>query len=113
MNPNMTTPTARVEVLPAGITLDVLPDETVLAAAQRLGYWWPTTCGGAAECGLCAFIPESGAEHFSPMMPEEEGMLAIIAPTLGKAGGDARLACQTRVNGDVVVVKRGVRLAEP
>jgi 2Fe-2S ferredoxin len=103
----------RVEVLPAGIVLDVLPDETIMAAAQRLGYWWPTTCGGAAECGLCAFVPESGAEHLSPMMPEEEGMLAIIAPTLGKAGRDARLACQTQVFGDVVLVKRGVRPDAP
>lgn len=99
-----------VTVLPYGIVLDVGRDETIMAAAVRAGYWWPTSCSGQAECGLCACVVESGNDHLSAVNPEEKATLAILPPTSARAGRVVRLACQVKVSGDVVVFKRGVRV---
>ena len=55
--------TATVRVEPSGITLDVRDGETVMAAARRAGYRWPTICGGLADCGACALevVESTGA----------------------------------------------------
>lgn len=95
-----------VLVHPADVRLDPDPGETVFAAAQRLGYRWPTVCGGNGTCRSCVMIVESGLENCSPIGDlEAEGLDALkVTP-----GAGHRLACQTRVSGDVVVSKRGVK----
>ena len=40
-----------VMVLPVGVVVDATEAEPVMAAARRQGLWWPTVCGGDAECG--------------------------------------------------------------
>jgi hypothetical protein len=38
---------------PLGVDLELEPGESVIEVAWRLGYRWPTTCWGQAECMLC------------------------------------------------------------
>jgi 2Fe-2S ferredoxin len=87
------------------VTLDVQTGETVFTAARRQGYTWPTICGGQGTCRTCYVTVKEGAEHCAPMPElEQEGIEALGRPL----DGALRLACQLRVEGPVVVVRRGV-----
>lgn len=95
-----------VTVQPSGIRLEPGPGETVFRAAARQGYRWPTVCGGLGTCRTCLMVVEDGRENCSPIEDlEAEGLDALKEPR----DGVRRLACQTRVSGDVVVTKRGVK----
>lgn len=95
-----------VTVQPSGVRLDPAPGETVFAAAARQGYRWPTVCGGLGTCRTCLMVVDEGRENCSPIEDlEGEGLDALKEPR----DGVRRLACQTRVSGDVVVTKRGVK----
>jgi 2Fe-2S ferredoxin len=96
-------PTVRVE--PDTILIAMAPGETLIEAAWRLGYAWPTTCYGQAECTACHVEIISGAEHASAVGDDEAAALAV----LGKVGRSRRLACRLQFSGDAVVRKRGVR----
>ena len=97
---------AGVRVLPADAVVEVAAAESLMAAAQRQGWFWPTVCGGDCECGTCWVVVEEGSEHCSEMQAAERA-------TLGKGmkanEPRARLACQVRVSGPVVVTRRSVR----
>jgi len=97
-----------VHVEPAGVDLAVADGETVMHAAERLGYRWPTVCHGQAVCTTCFFELVSGGEHVTPMSAVERAALAS-SPVVTLAEGVVRLACQTGVTGDVSLRKRGVR----
>jgi len=101
--------TVRVE--PSGIELDVAPGETVMAAAVRSGYRWPTVCGGLAECGTCVLaVVTAPATGLPSPGPVEAGRLATVPERRLAADGEWRLACQLRVDAPGLVVrKRGVR----
>ena len=101
-------PTVRVE--PKGIVLEVQVGETIMEAATRLGYSWPTVCGGQASCTTCVCDVEEGAEALEPISRLERTELERVFPTLERRGLPVRLACQARPTADVVVTKRGVRL---
>jgi ferredoxin, 2Fe-2S len=96
-----------VTVEPDSIVLAVAPGETVIEAAWRLGYVWPTTCYGRAECTACHVEIVDGAQHASPVEEDEAAALAL----LGARGQTLRLACRLQFSGDAVVRKRGVRAA--
>lgn len=99
---------APVTVLPVGVTVEVRDGEAVMAAARRQGLWWPTVCGGYAQCGTCWVLVEEGTAHCSEMGEAEKARLALGM----KANGTrARLACQLRVGGPVTVTRRSVRRA--
>jgi len=96
--------TVRVE--PAGIELDVAPGETVMAAATRNGYVWPTVCGGRAECGVCVLkvLASNGLPPPEPLEAARLGALPLAA------GTEWRLACQLRPGTEGLVVRKaGVR----
>jgi 2Fe-2S ferredoxin len=95
----------RVTVEPDCIALSVEPGETLIEAAWRLGYVWPTTCFGRAECTACHVEIIDGAEHASPVEGDEAAALAV----LGTRRQSLRLACRVRFSADAVVRKRGVR----
>jgi len=98
-----------VRVEPAAIELDVAPGETVMAAAARSGYRWPTVCGGLAECGVCVLRVVSG-DGLPPPSAVEAARLASVPERRLEPGAEWRLACQLRVpSAGVVVHKRGVR----
>ena len=97
-----------MRVEPSGITLDVHDGETVMAAAHRAGYRWPTICGGLADCGACAL---EVVETTSPLPTPTtvEGMrLDVLVERRRHPERTWRLACQLVPTGDVVVRKTGV-----
>ena len=79
-----------------------------MRAARDQGYYWPTSCDMEGRCATCFVVVQEGADHLSPMRPnerealrEQRGQRALEEPV--------RLACQASVSGDVVVRKPGVR----
>jgi len=99
-----------VWVEPAGIDLSVEDGETVMAAAVRSGYRWPTVCGGQAQCGVCVLTVESAPDALAPPSPLEAGRLAVVPERVLWPDAVLRLACQLRVEDEgLVVFKRGVR----
>ena len=60
---------------PLGVTILVEDHETLMAAAERHGYYWPTVCRGEADCGTCAVLLEEGQEHVCPLDTRERQTL--------------------------------------
>jgi adenylate cyclase len=88
----------QVYLTPDQRTIDCRPGETLLAAALRHGVDHAHACGGNARCSTCRVVILAGNEHCSP----SEGEEAALSRQLNFPG-NMRLACQTRVNGDVQV----------
>lgn len=99
--------TVRVE--PVGLDVEVGEGQSVMAAAERQGIFWPTACHGVAECQTCFFEVVGGEDHLEPPGPIEEVALRSFAGRSWYRDKVVRLACQTRVNGPVTVRKPGVR----
>ena len=97
---------AAVRVLPADAEVEVGPGESLMGAARRQGWFWPTICGGDCECGTCWVVVEEGAEHGSAMEAAER---ATLDRGMKADEPRARLACQIRVSGSMVVTRRSVK----
>ena len=102
-------PSVRVE--PAGIDLEVGEGESIMAAAQRTGYRWPTVCGGEASCWTCYLVVIEGADNLSPVGRSEAVAVEELARVIGREPRDLRLACQAKPAGSAVVYKKGVARA--
>ena len=100
-------PTVIVE--PKGTVLDVYDGETIMRAAERQGYVWPTVCGGEASCKACTCEVRSDPATLSQMTRLERTELERTFPSMERDGWPLRLACQATPIADVVVFKRGVR----
>jgi ferredoxin, 2Fe-2S len=98
-----------VQVKPSGVIFDVRDGETIIQAAWRNGYWWPTVCEGQGTCKACVLRVDAGEENTSPIDSWEREGLDEIGPTLPGGGDGFRLACQIRIAGDDTVHKIGVR----
>ncbi|MCU1458159.1 MAG: ferredoxin [Actinomycetia bacterium] len=96
---------ARVRVEPLGVELEVEPGESLIEAAWRLGYHWPTTCFGQAECMLCRVDVVAGEEQTVPAEAAEETAVRTRLPASARRPG-LRLACRLRIRGDGVVVRK-------
>lgn len=99
----------RVRVEPLGIEVEAPHGETVMDAVNAEGYFWPIGCDKIGECTNCAMEVISGVGRLSAMgryerenLIRQRGVRSIEDPRL-------RLACQAHIEGDVVVVKRGVQ----
>ncbi len=107
----------KIDVEPSRVSFEIHADETVMAGALRNGYSWPTICGGQGSCGTCVALILAGQERLSPMQAREEMSLRVVASTLPStlpgSGQCWRLACQTKVSGDVRLRKIGVRKLHP
>jgi 2Fe-2S ferredoxin len=99
----------RVTVEPKGIILDVIDGETIMGAASREGYQWPTVCGGQASCKACTCEVRSDPDALASLSRLELTELERTFPTLHRDGWPLRLACQAKPIADVTVFKRGVR----
>jgi ferredoxin, 2Fe-2S len=100
--------TVRVE--PAGVTISVRPGETLMKAAERLGYRWPTVCHGQALCTACSIVlDDDNCDAFEAPEPLEQSGLALLTGRSFYQGKPVRLACQARPIAETVVIKRGVR----
>jgi ferredoxin, 2Fe-2S len=98
----------RIRVEPIGIEVEAARGETVHDAVRAQGYYWPVGCALNGECTNCAMDVLSGVGRLSAMgrferanLVRQRGVASIQDPRL-------RLACQARIEGDVVVYKRGV-----
>ena len=98
----------RIRVEPIGIEVQANRGETVLDAVAASGYYWPVGCAKNGECTNCAMEVISGVGRLTGMgryerqnLIRQRGPRSVDDPRL-------RLACQARVEGDVVVYKRGV-----
>jgi ferredoxin len=96
---------ARVRVEPGGYDIVVNAGESLLAAALRQGYRWPTLCHGVGECTICFVKMLAGADNVAPAEPAERDRL----DECGRTDPDVRLACQLEVRGPITVLKRGLR----
>jgi ferredoxin, 2Fe-2S len=101
---------ALVTVEPKGHQIQAQEGESIMTAAVRLGYQWPTICGGIASCKACTVEVISDPDALEPMSALERTELARSFPTMEREGRPLRLACQARPARDVTVFKRGVRL---
>lgn len=102
-----------VTVKPSGIRFTAACDQTIMAAGEGAGYRWPTVCGGSGECLVCHVEVLEHPEHLSRPDDAERQAIQGISGDLGGRGQHVRLACQAAVEGDVVVLKRGVRPKRP
>lgn len=98
----------RIRVEPLGIEVEAPQGETVLDAVAACGYYWPVGCAKNGECTNCAMEVISGVGRVSGMgryerqnLIRQRGLRSLDDPRL-------RLACQARLEGDIVVYKRGV-----
>lgn len=102
---------AQVVVRPSGVVLAVDEGETIIEAAWRHGYRWPTVCEGQGSCRACVLQVTAGADAFSPVGRWEREGLTEVTPTLPGDPTSYRLACQATITDDVEVRKVGVRPA--
>ena len=104
-----------IQVEPSGVSFDVEEGETIMAAAIRSGYTWPTICGGEGSCKTCVFLILEGEENLADIAPYEQEGLQSIAEPLPNGGDGWRLACQAQLRaqatGNVRLRKGGVRPA--
>lgn len=80
-------------------------------AATRLGYRWPTVCGGQADCGVCVLEVIDAPVPLPSPSGIEQARLDVLPETRRYPERHYRLACQLRppaVADPLVVRKRGV-----
>jgi ferredoxin, 2Fe-2S len=100
--------TGRVLVQPLGVVFELDSGESLMSAAQRAGYYWPTICNGNAQCNRCVVRVIDG-DGLVPYTPAELAGLRDVRWRNGEEDHAERLACQLGAFGAAVVDKRGVR----
>ncbi len=80
-------------------TVDVETGTTILDAAKAHHVPLDSACGGICACSTCHVYIRKGMENLSEMQEDEEDRL----DTAEGVTLQSRLACQSRVDGDVVV----------
>jgi ferredoxin len=102
-----------VHVRPSGAVIAVRPGETLMTAARRQGYRWPSICGGEASCTTCFVQIVEGRDAVLPMEQPEYTALELLRQKFAADPDRVRLACQLHVQrGGVVVLRPGVRRQE-
>ena len=86
----------RALYFPDNKRVDVRSGESILHASLRTGIPHAHVCGGNARCSTCRVVIVQGLKYCSPRNSSEKR----IADRL-HFGSNIRLACQTRINGDV------------
>ncbi|MBT5715179.1 TIM barrel protein, partial [Candidatus Poribacteria bacterium] len=87
-----------IKYLPDGCEVETAADESILEASLRAGIPHANACAAKARCSTCRVVVVDGAEHCSERTEAE----AALATRLHFAD-NIRLACQTRIAGDVTV----------
>jgi ferredoxin len=89
--------------VPAGANLR----KEALAAGVQLypGIHKLANCHGFGTCGSCRVLVTKGMENTSPKGLLESARLGVSLAAIGNES-TMRLACQTRVNGDITVTTR-------
>jgi ferredoxin, 2Fe-2S len=91
----------------------VMAGESLMAAATRAGWRWPTVCRGSAICTRCVVtVRPEDVDALSPMEPDERGALDR-SRWFGRPVPGERLACQVRVLAPCTVVNERARPPAP
>lgn len=106
-------PVATARIDPAGIDIEIRPGETLIQAAWRAGYYWPTLCFAMGTCTACQCEIVEGQHLLSPRTESETSLLNDLNKRVRRGNPRrVRLACQVTVSGDIRVRKPGVKVAE-
>ena len=89
---------AKIDFLPDNKIYESEPGETILQTASRNGIPHVAACGGEGKCTTCRLLILDGIDNCSPETDAEVSLKAKAHTT-----EEFRLACQTTVNGDIVV----------
>lgn len=87
-----------VRFVPDDRSVELRDGKTLLWIALRTGIPLAHACGGNARCSTCRVLVVDGLERCSPRTPKEQKIAGRL-----QCGDDIRLACQTRISGDVTV----------
>lgn len=89
---------AKVRFQPDGREVEVADGTTLFDAGAKAGVMIDTACVGKGTCGLCRVRVLGGGEGLTPYTDEEERHLGNLYHLT-----KVRLACRTRVTGEVTV----------
>jgi 2Fe-2S ferredoxin len=98
--------TVTVEPRPGAI--DVPAGQTIMGAAQSLGYRWPTRCGGQGEWRVCVMEVVDGECGLSTPDAQEEAAIRSTFGSLQRRGRPLRKACRATDVGAGVTVSSAV-----
>lgn len=82
-----------------GHSIEVNPGDTILDASIANDIPIQHACGGFCSCTTCHVIVKEGMENLAPMEDDETDRIQGVE----RQSPTSRLACQSRVLGDVVV----------
>lgn len=88
----------QITFLPDQRAVDAADGESILQVALAAGIPHTHVCGSMARCSTCRVMVLDGLEHCSPRTEREQRMAERL-----HFPADIRLACQTRIGGDVTV----------
>ncbi|MGX9787793.1 2Fe-2S iron-sulfur cluster-binding protein [Mycobacterium sp. MMS18-G62] len=101
-----------MRVEPVGVEIEVRRGESLIKAAWRAGYSWPTLCYGVGRCTACQCEVVEGLHLLSARTEAENQLLHDLHRRVRRADPRRiRLACQVEISGDVVIRKAGVKVA--
>lgn len=84
--------------------IEINNDQTILEASLQAGIPHYHECGGKAKCSTCRVLVLAGAENLTRPNDKELQLKKILG-----FSDNIRLACQTHVTGDNVIVRRVIR----
>ncbi|APB32790.1 putative ferredoxin [Gloeomargarita lithophora Alchichica-D10] len=90
-----------VRLEPIGVTANLTDGQPLIEALVNNGLNVLQECGRRGMCATCHVYIQAGMAQVSPKNRREERTLALVAT----AQSDSRLACQTKVQGNGVVVQ--------
>lgn len=79
-------------------TVEVSPDESLLAALTRHKLYVKSSCGGVASCGDCVVKIHSGTDVLTPPGFDETNLLGNVFHLTGE-----RLSCQAKASGNAII----------
>lgn len=88
----------QVRYMPDHRAVDASDEETLLQTSLREAIPHAHACGGHARCSTCRVFVVRGIEYCSPPNDKEQAMSLRL-----HFGSEIRLACQTRISGDVEI----------
>jgi ferredoxin len=88
----------KVTFMPGEVAVEVKEGTSIFAAALEADVELESQCGGRCGCALCRVKLLDGLDNVSSMEWEETAHLGTVFHVTHE-----RLACQTRVSGDVVI----------
>ncbi len=87
-----------IHCLPDDQVIEANPRDTLLYASLSYGIPHAAACGGSGRCSTCRVRITHGIENCQPRTPLEQKLSENL-----QLPADIRLACQTKVSGDVTL----------